>query len=101
MEAVEDEYRKMSMEHTMKLSKDVIETINKKGKNNAKFYELQDEELQQIINLLYELNYTEYRADPYSLLESACVHTGNLQKTVSALIALLYLASDRIELEEQ
>jgi hypothetical protein len=32
----------MSMEHTMKVSKDVMETINKNGKNNSKFYEIQD-----------------------------------------------------------
>lgn len=33
----------MSMEHVAKVSKDVMEMINKEGKNNSKFYELQDQ----------------------------------------------------------
>ena len=37
---VDEVYRKMSLEHSKKITKDVIEALNKDGKNNSKFYEL-------------------------------------------------------------
>ena len=37
---VGDEYRKMSQEHISRVSKDLLEMINKEGKNNAKFHQL-------------------------------------------------------------
>jgi hypothetical protein len=35
----------MSLEHTKKISKDVIEALNKDGKNNSKFHEIEESEL--------------------------------------------------------
>jgi hypothetical protein len=39
----------MSLEHSKKISKDVIEALNKDGKNDSKFYEITEVELESIL----------------------------------------------------
>ena len=86
----DETYRKMSMEHTRKLAKDTLEAINKLGKNNSKFYEWDEGDMEMLLGMVGELSEEDYPRLPYPLFESACLNTNNIEVLLSALTSYLH-----------
>lgn len=87
---VSEAYRKMSLEHSKKVGKDIIEAINKDGKNNSKFYEISLELLNDIFDMFFLMSDADYTKFPYALIEALCVNTINLDRIIASLVSLLY-----------
>lgn len=86
-----ESYRKLSLEHTKKVSKDIQETINKDGKNNSKFPEPTECELETLLNIFYMMDENEHFNFPYTLFESLCMNTHAMSQLIAAAITILHL----------
>jgi hypothetical protein len=81
------------------VGKDVMEALNKDGKNNAKFHELSFSELEHLLEVFFLTTDQEHAKYPYPLVETLCINTNTLRRIAAALLALLHLTPARFDPE--